>query len=160
MQAGSPYGFQPLTMKILGKEEDKAKWQDRDPDIKIVIGWLKEGQQPTGTEMNFQTSEVQAYRKFLSVLKLKPVEGTAKTILVKQILDRYCLLQEVASQVIWDVHFSYMHIGIDGIVQQAQKFVWIPRLYTTVRRELINCAGCMQKHKLQRDVRVEYCFYP
>ena len=24
-QAGSPYGFQPLTMKILGKEEDKAK---------------------------------------------------------------------------------------------------------------------------------------
>ena len=26
IQAGSPYGFQPLTMKILGKEEDKAKW--------------------------------------------------------------------------------------------------------------------------------------
>ena len=30
VQAGSPYGFQPLTMKILGKEEDKAKWQDRE----------------------------------------------------------------------------------------------------------------------------------
>ena len=36
VQSGSPYGFQPLTMKILGKEEDKANWQDRDPDIKIV----------------------------------------------------------------------------------------------------------------------------
>ena len=24
MQTGNPYGFQPLTMKILGKDEDKA----------------------------------------------------------------------------------------------------------------------------------------
>ena len=83
-QAGSLYGFQPLRMKILGKEEDKANWQDRDPNIKIIKSWLKEGQQPTGTEMNFKTPEVQAYRKVLSALKLKQVEGTVKTILVKQ----------------------------------------------------------------------------
>ena len=73
----------------------------------------------------------------LSVLKLKPVEGTAKTILVKQglvgtTMDRYCLPQEVASQVIRDIHLSHMHIGIDGIVQQAQKFIWMPGLYTGV----------------------------
>ena len=43
VQKGNPYGFQPLTMRILGKDEDKADWQDRDPDIKIVKGWLKEG---------------------------------------------------------------------------------------------------------------------
>ena len=43
VQAGSLYGFQPLTMKILGKEEDKANWQDRDPHIKILKSWLKEG---------------------------------------------------------------------------------------------------------------------
>ena len=48
VQAGSPYGFQPLTMKILGREEDKANWQDQDPDIKIVKGWLKEGGSPQG----------------------------------------------------------------------------------------------------------------
>ena len=72
--------------------------------------------------------EVQAYRKVLSALKLKQVEGMTKTILVKQglvgsTMDRYCLPKEVASQVIQDVHLSHMHIGIDSIVQQLQKFV-------------------------------------
>ena len=119
------------------KEEDKADWQDRDPNIKIVKSWLNEDQQPTGTEKNFKTPEVQAYRKVLSALKLKRVEGTTKTLLVKQgiggcTMDRYCLPKEVASQVIQDVHLSHMHIGIDGIVQQAQKFVWMPGLYTAV----------------------------
>ena len=70
-------------MKILRKEEDKANWQDQDPNIKIVKSLLKEGQQPTGTEMNFKTPEVQAYRKVLSALKLKQVEGMTKIILVK-----------------------------------------------------------------------------
>ena len=84
VQTGNPYGFQPLTMKILGKDKDKANWQDKDPDIKIVKGWLKEGQQPMGKDMNYKTPEVQAYRKVLSTLKLKQVEGTTKTILVKQ----------------------------------------------------------------------------
>ena len=80
-----------------------------------------------------------------------------KTILVKQgvvgsAMNRYCLPKEVASQVIQDVHLSHMHIGIDGIVQQAQKFVWMPALYTSIKRELTKCAGYMQKHKLQKDV--------
>ena len=39
VQTGYLYGFQPLTMRILGKDEDKANWQDRDPNIKIVKGW-------------------------------------------------------------------------------------------------------------------------
>ena len=56
------------------------------------------------------------------------MEGTIKTILIKQglmenAMDRYCLLKEVASLVIQDIHPSQMHINIDGIVQQAQKFV-------------------------------------
>ena len=64
----------------------------------------------------------------LFALKLKQVEGTVKTILVKQglvgtAMDRYYLPKEVASQVIRDIHLSHMHIGINGIVQQAQKFV-------------------------------------
>ena len=118
-----------------------------------------------GMEINFKTPEVQAYRKVLSALKLKQVEGMTKTILVKQglvgsTMDRYFLLKEVASQVIQDIHLSHMHIGIDGIVQQAQKFFWMPGLYIAVRRELTKCAGCMQKHKLQKDVQVEHCFYP
>ena len=71
-------------MKILGKDEDKADWQDKDPDIRIVKGWLKEGQQPIGMEMNYKTPEVQACRKVLSALRLKQMEGTMKTILVKQ----------------------------------------------------------------------------
>ena len=99
MQVGNPYGFQPLMKRILGKDEDKANWQDWDPNIRIIKSWLKEGQQPTGTEMNFKTPEVQAYRKVLSSLKLKQVEGTTKTILVKQglmgsAMDRYCLSKE------------------------------------------------------------------
>ena len=53
-----------------------------------------------------------------------------------------------------------MHIGIDGIVQQTQRFIWMPGLYSAIRRELTNCIGCMKKHKLQRDIRVEHCFYP
>ena len=72
--------------------------------------------------MNFKTPEVQAYRKVLSALRLKQVEGTAKTILVKKRLlgntmDRYCLPKELESQVIQDLHLSHMHIGIDGIMQ-------------------------------------------
>ena len=85
------------------------------------------------------------------------MEGTAKTILVKQglvgtTMDRYCLPQKVASQVIWDIHLSHMHTGIDGIVQQAQKFIWTQGLYTAVRRELTKCAGGMSKHEIQKDV--------
>ena len=53
-----------------------------------------------------------------------------------------------------------MHIGVDRIVQQAQRFLWMPGLYSAVSRELAYCVGCMQKHKLQRDIRVEHCFYP
>ena len=103
----------------------------------MVKGWLKEGQQAMGTEMNYKMPEVQAYRKVLSALKLKQVEGTIKTILVMQglvgsTMDRYCLPKEVASQVIQDIHLSHMYIGIDGIVQQVQKFVWMLGLYTAV----------------------------
>ena len=81
--------------------------------------WLKEGQQPTGLEMNFKMAEVQAYRKMLYALKLKPVEGTIKTILVKQglvgyTMDKYSLPKKVASQVIQDIHLTHMHIAIDG----------------------------------------------
>ena len=53
-----------------------------------------------------------------------------------------------------------MHIGLDRIVKQAQGFLWMLGLYSAVSRELANCIGCMQKHKLQRDIRVEHCFYP
>ena len=35
----------------------------------------------------------------------------------------------------------------------------MPGLYTAVCRELTKCVGCMQKHKLQKDVRVKHCFY-
>ena len=50
VQAGNPYGFQPLTMKILERDEDKADWQDKDPDIALVKNWVKEGRQPKGTD--------------------------------------------------------------------------------------------------------------
>ena len=36
VQTGNPYGFQPLTMKILGRDKDKADWQDKDPNIELV----------------------------------------------------------------------------------------------------------------------------
>ena len=89
-------------MKILRKDKDKADWKDKDPDIEIVKNWVKEGQQPMGKEMNYMTSEVQAYRKVLSALKLRPVEGTTKTVLVKKglvskTMDRYCLPKAIAS---------------------------------------------------------------
>ena len=45
-----------------------------------------------------------------------------------------------------------MHLGIDGIVQQAQKFIWMPGLYSAVCRGLTQFVGCMQKHKLQKDI--------
>ena len=114
--------------------------------------------------MNYRAPEVQAYRKVLAALELRPVEGTMKTILVKEGLidrkmDRYCLPEKIASQVIRDIHLYHMHLGVDGIVQQAQKCVWMPGLYSAVHRELTKCSGCMQKHKIQNDVRVEHCFY-
>ena len=71
VQTGNPYRFQPLIMKILRKDKDKADWKDKDPNIEIVKNWVKEGQQPMGKEMNYMTSEVQAYRKVLSALKLR-----------------------------------------------------------------------------------------
>ena len=103
--------------------------------------------------MNYRSSNIQAYQKVLAVLKLRPVEGTTKTVLVKEGLvnkkmDRYCLPRAIASQVIQDIHLYHMHLGIDGIVQQAQKFIWMPGLYSALRRELAQCLGCMQKHKL------------
>ena len=58
VQAGNPYGFQPLTMKILERDEDKADWQDKDPDIALVKNWVKEGQQPKGTDMNYRSIDI------------------------------------------------------------------------------------------------------
>ena len=43
VQTGNPYGFQPLTMKILGRDKDKVDWQDKDPNIELVKNWVKEG---------------------------------------------------------------------------------------------------------------------
>ena len=34
----------------------------------------------------------------------------------------------------------------------------MPGLYTTVQTELAKCADCVQKQKIQKDVRVEHCF--
>ena len=105
VQTGNPYGFQPLTMKILGRDEDKADWQDKDPNIELVKNWIKEGRQPMGTEINYRSPDIQTYRKVLSALKLRPVEGTTKTVIVKEgimgkMMDRYCLPKGIASQVI------------------------------------------------------------
>ena len=33
------------------------------------------------------------------------------------------------------------------------------RIILCLHRELTKCVGCMQKYKLQRDIRVEHCFY-
>ena len=35
----------------------------------------------------------------------------------------------------------------------------MPGWYSAVRRELMKCSRCMQKHKIQKDVRVEHCFH-
>ena len=72
--------------------------------------------------MNYRNPDVQAYRKVLAALKLRPVEGTTKTILVREGLtdkkmDRYCLLSKIASQVINDIHLYHMHLGVDRIVR-------------------------------------------
>ena len=71
--------------------------------------------------MNYRAPNIQAYRKVLAALKLRPVEGTTKTVLVKEVLinkkmDRYCLPRAIASQVIQDIHLYHMHLGIDGVV--------------------------------------------
>ena len=54
-------------------------------------------------------------------LKLRPVEGTTKMILVKEgqinkKMDRFCLPRAITSQVIQDIHLYHMHLGINGIV--------------------------------------------
>ena len=124
VQAGKPYEFRPQTLEILKKEEDKADWQDQDADLRTIKSWVKEKKQPVGIEMNFQTSEVQAYRKIITALELRPIEGTNKTVLVKKELlgtpDRYCLPTKLVNRVIQDLHFVHMHMGTDGITRHAQ----------------------------------------
>ena len=119
---------------------------------------MKENRKPTSTELNYRDPSLQAYQKILAALKLRPVEGTDKTILVREGLmgskmDRYCLPSKISSQVINNIHLYHMHLGVDGIVRQAQKCVWMPGLHDAVRRELLKCHGCMQKHKIQKDVK-------
>ena len=131
VRAGNPHEFQPLTIKILKNDEDKANHQDQDKTIKLVKEWVREGRQPMGLDMNFKNSDVLAYRKVLLTLKLVLVEGTEKTILVKQglvegTMDHYCRPKKIAKQVIREVHSTHLHIGVDGTTRQAQKFVWMP----------------------------------
>ena len=76
VQTGNPYDFQPYTMKILKTNEQKADWQNKDPTIALVKMWLKEDRKPTSTELNYCNPDLQAYRKILAALKLRPVEGT------------------------------------------------------------------------------------
>ena len=128
-------------MKLLETDKHKANWQDKDPIITLVKSWVKEGRQPRGTEINYRAPDIQAYRKVLAALKLRPVEGTTKTILVKEgliqkTMDRYCLPKAIASQVIRDIHLYHMYLGVYGMVQQVQKCVWMPGLYSAVCREL------------------------
>ena len=160
----NPHKFQPYMMKILKTDKQKADWQDKDPIISLVKTWVKENRKPTNTELNYWDPSLQAYRKILAVLKLRPVEGTEKTILVREGLvgrkmDRYCLPSEIANQVINDIHLYHMHLGIDATVRQVQRCVWMPGLHAAVRTELLKCPGCVQKQKIQQDVRVEHCFH-
>ena len=65
---------------------------------------------------------MQAYRKIMAALKLRPVEGTAKTILVREELtgkkmDRYCLPSKIANHVINNIHLYHMHLGVYGKVR-------------------------------------------
>ena len=82
VQTGNPHQFQPYMMKILKTDEQKADWQDKDPTIALVKTWLKEDRKSTSTELNYRNPNLQAYRKILAALKLRPVKGTGKTILV------------------------------------------------------------------------------
>ena len=164
VQTGNPYKFQPYTMKILKTSKQKADWQDKDPIIALVKTWLKEDRKPTSTELNYRDPNLQAYRKILAALKLRPVEGTEKTILVREglkgnMMDRYCLPNKIENQVINDIHLYHMHLGVHGIVRQVQKCDRMPGLHAAVCRELLKCHGCMQKHKIQKDMRVENCFH-
>ena len=84
VQTGNPYEFHPYTMKILKTSEQKADWQDKNPIISLVKTWLKENRKPTSTELKYRDPSLQAYRKILAALKLRPVEGTDKTILVRE----------------------------------------------------------------------------
>ena len=52
-------------------------------------------------------------------------------------MDRYCLPSKIANQVLNDIHLYHMHLGVDGIVRQAQKCVWMPGLHAAVCRELL-----------------------
>ena len=38
--------------------------------------------------------------------------------------------------------------------------MWTLNIYSKVKKVLSKCPGCMQKHKIQKDVRVEHCFFP
>ena len=73
--------------------------------------------------MNLQTPEVQAYRKIITTLELRPREGTNKTVLVKKELlgtpDRYCLPTKLVNRVIQDLHLIHMHLGTDGIMRHS-----------------------------------------
>ena len=76
LQSGKPHSFQPYTMEILKTEEQKADWQDKDQTIKLVKTWLREKRTPTNLEMNYRDTDVQSYRKFMTSMELRPVEGT------------------------------------------------------------------------------------
>ena len=153
IRSGNPHNFQPYTIEILKTDKQKADWQDKDQTIALVKTWLKEKQTPASLELNYRNSDMQSYRKFMTSMELRPVAGTEKTILVRKGLmgnrmDQYCLPREIAGQVIQDMHLYHMHLGIYGILKQAQKCVYMPSLRTVITRQLSSCQGCMQKHKV------------
>ena len=118
--SGNPHSFQPYTMEILKTDEQKTDWQDKDQTVALVKNWLKEKRTPVSLELNYRNLDMQSYRKFMTSMELRPVEGTEKSILVRKGLmgnrmDRYCLPREIAGQVIQDMHLYHMHLGIDGI---------------------------------------------
>ena len=63
---------------------------------------------------------IKPYRKIITALEVRPIEGTNKTLLVKKELlenpDRYCLPTKLVKRVIQDLHLIHMHLGMDGII--------------------------------------------
>ena len=47
---------------------------NQDEDQKLIKKWVAENKEPMGAEMNFRSTDVQAYIRILPTIKLHPME--------------------------------------------------------------------------------------
>jgi Reverse transcriptase (RNA-dependent DNA polymerase)/RNase H-like domain found in reverse transcriptase/Integrase core domain/Integrase zinc binding domain len=121
-------------------------WQESDPVLKTVIGWVKAGVKPGKEEIKDAGQEYRVYAGVFECLEISPTQG----LLYKSPDSgklRVCLPTDAFTRVFrWaHEHPTAGHFGMTSTQKKIKERFFLPGLANKVITAVTNCINCVQK---------------